>query len=166
MDLKHYIFHNGAIEEASLLEWAIFMECCDRHVAETTFGEARVSTVFLGLDQSFSGIGPPVLFETMIFSKEIIDLDDYQRRYRTIEEARRGHSLAVERLAEFHVDVERVEHKHECGAHFPDHDAKAAAIRERWSFKSQASISLDAEQFKKMLERLFRVEGDEWKDEA
>src|SRR5215471_17514474 len=27
----------------------------------------RVSTVFLGLDHNYSGVGPPIVFETMIF---------------------------------------------------------------------------------------------------
>lgn len=38
-----------------------------RHIAESTVGDAWVSTVFLGIDHNFSGIGPPILWETMVF---------------------------------------------------------------------------------------------------
>jgi hypothetical protein len=50
-----------------VLEWAQKFETMDRRVAETRlFGMCDVSTVFLGLDQSWGG-GPPLLFETMAF---------------------------------------------------------------------------------------------------
>lgn len=49
-----------------------------------------VSTVFLGLDHNY-GIGPPVLFETMIFGGEH---DGYQERYCTWDEAVEGHEVA------------------------------------------------------------------------
>lgn len=46
-----------------------------------------VSTVFMGLDHSL-GVGPPVLFETMVFMK---DGDDLMWRYTNIEDAMLGH---------------------------------------------------------------------------
>jgi hypothetical protein len=64
----------------------------DRHVAWTKLGEdIVVSTVFLGLDHDWTGHGPPILFETMIFG-----LDDAPPpwRYATWREAEQGHARA------------------------------------------------------------------------
>ncbi len=55
-------------------------------VDETIIGQARVSTVFIGLDHRFSGEGPPVLFETMIFGGK---LDEFQNRCCTWRKPRR-----------------------------------------------------------------------------
>ena len=65
-----------------------------RRVDVTTIGDARVSTVWLGLDHSF-GYGPPVIFETMIFGGEH---DQWQNRYCTEEEALAGHQAVVDAL--------------------------------------------------------------------
>lgn len=74
-----------------LMEWARSFEKSDRHVAVDKIGEARVSTVFLGLDHSF-GSGAPLLFETMIFGGPH---DQEQWRYPTWDEAVAGHRRAV-----------------------------------------------------------------------
>jgi hypothetical protein len=74
----------------SIHEWSQYMETAERHVADTEVGDARVSTVFLGTNNSF-GFGPPLLFETMIFGGKY---DDFQRRYCTWEEAEQGHQEA------------------------------------------------------------------------
>jgi len=71
----------------------------NRRVAETyifnPYGKKIwVSTVFLGLDHNFSGYGPPILFETMIFGGPY---NTYQERYRTWDEAERGHARAVKK---------------------------------------------------------------------
>jgi len=50
--------------------------------------DCRVSTVFLGLDHSFRGEGPPDIFETMIFGGP---LDQETRRYSTWDDAEIGH---------------------------------------------------------------------------
>jgi len=43
-------------------------EKAERHVAHTQVTpNIRVSTVFLGIDHNFYGIGAPILFETMVF---------------------------------------------------------------------------------------------------
>jgi hypothetical protein len=81
---------------ADLQEWAIAWGTASNQIARTVLGTAVVSTVFLGLDHSFTG-GPPVLFETMIFDKGRPRA--YQVRYCTIEEAESGHRRAV-----YHVD--------------------------------------------------------------
>jgi|SRR3954469_11582606 hypothetical protein len=62
-----------------------------RRVAADEIGDARVSTVFLGLDHGY-GDGPPLIFETMIFGGQH---DAYQERYSTWQEAEAGHKRAV-----------------------------------------------------------------------
>lgn len=69
-----------------------------RRVALDTVGNMHVSTVFLVLDHGF-GQGPPVLFETIVFSGTDnpddwgADLD--MRRYCTEAEALAGHNETV-----------------------------------------------------------------------
>ena len=64
-----------------------------KRVARTELaGGILISTVFLGLDHSFSHSGPPVLFETMIFGGPH---NDYQERYTTLADAQQGHEQAV-----------------------------------------------------------------------
>lgn len=66
-----------------------------RRVAKTEFpGDVMVSTVWLALDHSF-GVGPPLIFETMIFGG---DHSGLQWRYATEEEAAAGHERVVEAL--------------------------------------------------------------------
>lgn len=54
----------------------------------------RVSTVFLALDHRFSGDGPPIVFETMVFGGPF---DQEQERYCTWVEAEAGHARWVEK---------------------------------------------------------------------
>lgn len=56
------------VPEPDLHTWANWFETFDRQVAKTRFCGQEISTVFLGLDHSFSDNGAPVLWETMIFS--------------------------------------------------------------------------------------------------
>jgi hypothetical protein len=64
-------------------------------VAETTVGEAWVSTVFLGIDRNIYRKGPPILFETMIFGGR---LNKFQNRCSTWAEAEAMHNLVVAML--------------------------------------------------------------------
>lgn len=57
----------------------------------------RVSTVDLGLDHSF-GIGEPLYYETMIFGDD--RFEDYQVRYSTKKEAKKGHKKAIKYVKE------------------------------------------------------------------
>jgi hypothetical protein len=82
--------------EPSLLEWAKWYEAADRTVKETRVGDAKVSTVFLGLDRQF-GDGPPLLFQTMIFDG---DRDGEAYRYSTWEEAAVGHDRVASALSD------------------------------------------------------------------
>lgn len=70
--MKNYILKNNVpIPCDDILVWGRWFEenKKGRHVGDTTVGDVRISTVFLGIDHSF-GRGRPVLFETMIFGGE------------------------------------------------------------------------------------------------
>jgi hypothetical protein len=70
-----------------LMTWARWMETADRHVRLTEQGDVRVSTVFLGLDHSFSG-DEAIVFETMVFAGGHVG---GMERYSTWDEAEAGH---------------------------------------------------------------------------
>lgn len=94
-----------------VLTWGRWYEDADnRRVAETFTELYRVSTVFLGIDHRFSGKGPPILFETMVFEKEphlreiFGDLREVHddigecERYATWDDAEAGHNAMVKRI--------------------------------------------------------------------
>jgi hypothetical protein len=54
--------------------------------------EILVSTVFLGLDHHFSGRGPAILFETVVFGGP---RDGDMWRYSSRDDAKAGHAAAV-----------------------------------------------------------------------
>lgn len=54
--------------------------------------DVEISTVWLGLDHSWTTQSSPVIFETMLFGG---DHDQECVRYRTLDEAKRGHAAAV-----------------------------------------------------------------------
>jgi hypothetical protein len=70
-----------------------------KRVAKTQLGPYTVSTVFLSIDHNWGGKGPPVLFETMIWSDKQTDklgeFFNFQTRYCTWEEAIAGHESIV-----------------------------------------------------------------------
>lgn len=80
----------------NLLEWKKWMEVNDRIIKQErgSDGAVTVSTVFLGLDHSYSG-RVPFLFETMIFGGEH---DGYMGRRSTYDEALEMHERALEIL--------------------------------------------------------------------
>lgn len=91
----HYILDGHKTVAVDLMTWAKWFEKkIDRHVADEKIGEARISTVFLGLDYSF-GEGPPLIFETMVFGGPH-DMD--QDRCTTWEEAEAMHKRMVEKV--------------------------------------------------------------------
>lgn len=67
--------HGEPQAESDLVVWAVWFENTERHIVNDTFGDARVSTVFLGLDHSF-GVGPPILWETMVFGGKLSEEGD------------------------------------------------------------------------------------------
>lgn len=82
------------VPEPDVIKWGKWMELGHNRVRADVIGEARVSTVFLGLDRRF-GEGPPLLFETMVFGGP---LDGQQERCSTWEEAEAQHERVCERV--------------------------------------------------------------------
>lgn len=82
-----------------LFEWAKLMENFEyKVIKQDTLPDGKwVSTVWLGNDHNFSGKGPILIFETMVFSRKggynELDMD----RYSTLEEAKAGHEKMVEK---------------------------------------------------------------------
>lgn len=82
-----------------------------KQVALDSVGPYRISTVWLGLDHNW-GDGPPLIFETMVFTEieadddseenfqEAYPMADYIRRYATEEEALMGHSEVMKMCEE------------------------------------------------------------------
>jgi len=82
------------VPEPDMETFAIWHGTEDRRVALTVLGPGvEVSTVFLGIDHQF-GDGPPLLFETMLFS----DYEEKEWRYSTWDEAAAGHERVVAEL--------------------------------------------------------------------
>lgn len=81
------------------VEWANWYETANetRRVAEDNVGEARISTVFLGLDHAFNPNMLPILFETLIFGGPH---HGEGKRYTTWDEAVEGHKKMVELVGE------------------------------------------------------------------
>jgi hypothetical protein len=94
---NHFILDkNKNVIPATLLECGEFLETArqERIVKQEELNGYEISTVFLGIDHQF-GIGPPLIFETMVFVKD--DRQDiYCDRYSTWKEAEQGHKKAVE----------------------------------------------------------------------
>ena len=81
-----------------VMVWARWFETAgeSRIVAKTQLpNDVRVSTVFLGLDHRFSLVGPPILFETMVFGGKF---DGDMERYATWAAAEKGHKRMVEKV--------------------------------------------------------------------
>lgn len=95
MNGRYKLDENGnAVEVKDLMEWANWLETANRSIGKDVVGDVRVSTVFLGLDYSFSG-GVPVLWETMVFGGP---LDGEEERYTSKEDALKGHAAMLERV--------------------------------------------------------------------
>jgi len=89
--------HNP-VEEDDLFAWGRWLEAAEVRVERTIIDDVRVSTVFLGLDHSFSEEGPPILFETMIFGGHF---DQEQDRCATWDEAVLMHHKMCERVRKY-----------------------------------------------------------------
>ena len=95
--MENYILdENGQpVREPNLLRWAEWFDNL-RHQRVLAIDKlpngVTVSTVFLSVNHRFTGHGPPVLWETMIFGG---DHDREMWRYDSREKARAGHAEAV-----------------------------------------------------------------------
>jgi hypothetical protein len=88
------LYYDRGGQPISLDEWSKLMEDPEyRRIGLDEIGPYRVSTVWLGLNHSWSSIvgGPdiPIIFETMVFGS------DEQERYATEPQARCGHARMV-----------------------------------------------------------------------
>jgi len=82
--------NKNPVKAKDFMEYANWSSDGNRIVEQTDIGNVKVSTVFLGLDHSFTK-GVVILFETMVFGGEA---DEYQQRYQTWKEAVKGHKYA------------------------------------------------------------------------
>lgn len=97
MTLGLYILdaHGNPLAAETMTEWSEWMATRheDRVVAKTQImPDVLVSTVFLGIDHSFSDGQAPILYESMTFGG--LTSDD-QERYETKEQAIKGHEAMV-----------------------------------------------------------------------
>jgi len=96
--LQRYILDADGEPRAvdDLMTWARWLEHADADRVVLRDDNVRrgvdVSTVFLASDRRFSGSGPPILWETMIFGGAF---NSYQRRYTSKLDAIAGHQRAV-----------------------------------------------------------------------
>jgi hypothetical protein len=98
---KKYILVDRKPVEVGLEEWSRWLEDGDNKrvtLTEGLRGGRWVSTVFLGLDHNWSDTGPPLLFETMVFSKPGSFQEEECIRTPTWEEAERAHEAMVEKF--------------------------------------------------------------------
>jgi hypothetical protein len=80
-----------------VLEWASWFETQDRFLCQEDAGAFYVSTVCVGLNHNFMGGGPPLVFETMVFSRFGPKGHDFDCvRTSTMEEAEAAHAALVE----------------------------------------------------------------------
>lgn len=96
---RFILVDNRVVPEPDLMKWAKWMEDTDRAVKRTEVAGFLVSTVFLGLDHRFVGEGSPLVWETMVFSKEGEAVNygdlDCKRCGGSIEQAREQHARMV-----------------------------------------------------------------------
>ena len=93
--MKKYILNGHTpVPTSDLLNWGLWMESKERIVKQEDIGSMKISTVFLGLDHSFSEKGPPLLFESMIFNGP---LDETQDRCSTWDQAEEMHENMCKR---------------------------------------------------------------------
>jgi len=95
---KYILNPDHSITSCDLMTWAVWFEDYPeaRSVALTITEQFEISTVFSGIDYNWSGVGPPSLFETMVFTKDREDGIDHDiDRYATWDEAVAGHAAMV-----------------------------------------------------------------------
>lgn len=89
----------------AVLEWALEFENGPHSLGDTDIDGWRVSTIFMGVDGTVFD-GPPILFETMVFTSatRLVDFGGRQRalktpvdrrRYSTYDQAMQGHAECV-----------------------------------------------------------------------
>ena len=74
-------------------QWYKWFALADRNIKRDDVGTSFISTVFLGMDHSLPGGLSPLLYETMIFSDD--EHDGEQWRASTEKEALENHATAL-----------------------------------------------------------------------
>lgn len=111
--MLNYILVDGEpVPEPDILKWGRWFEGDTRRIANTKGEGYTISTVFLGLDHNFSGEGPPILFETMVFKNKDWDGDGKDglpdedcARYCTKKEAEAGHTAMVAKWSQGESEI-------------------------------------------------------------
>lgn len=97
MDFEHnglyVLIDKKPVKCKNFLEWGQAQSSKTNSLARIEDDKVLVSTVFLGLDHNWSGDGPPLLFETMIFGGPH---DQQCWRYSTWGHAMKGHAHACQ----------------------------------------------------------------------
>lgn len=96
MTITYILVGQSPVPEPDTRKWAEWFETADRVVFQDQIGASMVSTVFLGVDHNHVMRGPPVLFETMIFTDG--EAEDFQERCATWLEAEAQHRRIVEQF--------------------------------------------------------------------
>lgn len=96
--MNYKLVGHRPVPVSDVIEWALEFEKTNRVVAKSHVGDLLISTVFLGVDHNFLDIGPPLLFETMVFDENGDGID--RQRYSTWDEAQAGHDAIVKKLIE------------------------------------------------------------------
>ena len=100
MKSRYYILKGKKIVPVELLVWAKWLEenRKEKLIKQETLPNGKwVSTVFLGLNHSFSEKGMPLIFETMVFPKKGKWGELDMVRYSTYEGAEEGHKEMVKK---------------------------------------------------------------------
>ena len=113
---------------ATVMEWAEWKQNARKkgaaegtdadpsRVGSTNTATMWVSTVFLGINCNWSDKGPPICFETMVFSREKFprefegkirwSRDDFEQlRYSSWDDAEAGHKAMVRRIEKLEADA-------------------------------------------------------------
>lgn len=110
--IPYLICRDWNTEKIHRWEWGVKMMLFPKHVGEDFIYGNRISTVWLGLDLGLSQSHKPLIFETMIFKEEEIEVEDkwdetYMERYSSYEEALEGHKKACEFVKQFYSEKAR-----------------------------------------------------------
>ena len=65
-----------------------------------TNGDVEISTVFLGLNHAFHS-GPPLIFETMVFTDVYPEINEDMHRYSTWDQALAGHKEMIDMVESY-----------------------------------------------------------------
>jgi hypothetical protein len=90
-------FRRDGTPYENVVEFAQDFQSTDRRVAQTKlWWGGEISTVWVGVNHNFIGLGPPLIFETMVFAPTSLRTLD-MARYSTETEALAGHQAIVKK---------------------------------------------------------------------